>query len=110
MIKDKAWIIIIFISMGVVLAGCGNDSSTINLTKAPQSESIKQDRIKKVLDKILPPGSEYVSPKKANQKKSIFIEDINKDGKEDTVVLYVDMKGKYASSYINSRRECWNLE
>jgi len=83
---------LIFIFMGVVLVGCANVSGTSNLIQAPQSESINQDKIQKVLDKILPPGSEYVDPKKGNQKKAIFIEDINKDGKQEAAVLYMDMR------------------
>ncbi|WP_259473050.1 FG-GAP repeat domain-containing protein [Clostridium estertheticum] len=110
MIKHKAWIMIIFISMGVVLAGCGNISDANNLTKAPQAESIKQEKIKKVLDKILPPGSEYVTPKKANQKKSIFIEDIDKDGKQEAIVLYIDMKENMQVHLLTLKEsnETWN--
>ncbi|WP_152750157.1 FG-GAP repeat domain-containing protein [Clostridium estertheticum] len=110
MIKHKAWIMIIFISMGVVLVGCGNDSSTSSLTKAPQSENIKQEKIKKVLDKILPPGSEYVTPKKANQKKSIFIEDIDKDGKQEAIVLYIDMRENRQVHLLTLKdsNETWN--
>ncbi|MPQ30335.1 VCBS repeat-containing protein [Clostridium estertheticum] len=108
--KHKAWIMIIFISMGVVLVGCGNDSSTSSLTKAPQSENIKQEKIKKVLDKILPPGSEYVTPKKANQKKSIFIEDIDKDGKQEAIVLYIDMRENRQVHLLTLKdsNETWN--
>jgi len=90
--KHRVWLMFIVISMGVVLAGCATASGTINLIQAPQPESMIQDKIKKALDKILPPGSEYVTPKKANQKKAIFIEDINKDGKQEAVVLYRDMR------------------
>ncbi|WP_258880704.1 FG-GAP repeat domain-containing protein [Clostridium estertheticum] len=110
MIKHKAWIMIIFISMGVVLAGCGNISDANNLTKAPQAESIKQEKIKKVLDEILPPGSEYVTPKKANQKKSIFIEDIDKDGKQEAIVLYIDMKENRQVHILTLKEsnETWN--
>lgn len=108
--KYKAWIMIIFISMGVVLAGCGNVSDANNLTKAPQAESIKQEKIKKVLDEILPPGSEYVVPKKSEQKKSIFIEDINKDGKQETVVLYIDMRENRQVHILTLKEsnETWN--
>ncbi|MBU3173546.1 FG-GAP repeat domain-containing protein [Clostridium estertheticum] len=110
MMKYKAWIMIIFISMGVVLAGCGNVSDANNLTKAPQAESIKQEKIKKVLDEILPPGSEYVAPKKSQQKKSIFIEDINKDGKQETVVLYIDMRENRQVHILTLKEsnETWN--
>ncbi|APC39100.1 FG-GAP repeat domain-containing protein [Clostridium estertheticum] len=110
MMKYKAWIMIIFISMGVVLAGCGNVSDANNLTKAPQAESIKQEKIKKVLDEILPPGSEYVVPKKSEQKKSIFIEDINKDGKQETVVLYIDMRENRQVHILTLKEsnETWN--
>ncbi|MCB2308143.1 VCBS repeat-containing protein [Clostridium estertheticum] len=110
MMKYKAWIMIIFISMGVVLAGCGNVSDANNLTKAPQAESIKQEKIKKVLDRILPPGSEYVASKKAEQKKSIFIEDINKDGKQEAVVLYIDMRENRQVHILTLKEsnETWN--
>lgn len=92
MMKHKSWLMLIITSMGVVLAGCASTSGTINLMQVPQPESTMQDKMKKALDKILPPGSEYVTSKKSDQKKSIFIEDINKDGKQEAVVLYMDMK------------------
>lgn len=32
-----------------------------------------------------------MTPKNAEQKQSIFLEDINKDGKEDTFTLHIDI-------------------
>lgn len=84
--------IMIIISLGVALSGCAKAVDNINLTQPPTSSSGKQDEVTKALEKLLPPGAEYMTPKKAEQKQSIFIEDINQDGKEEAFTLYRDIK------------------
>lgn len=52
----------------------------------------KENEIDKALKQILQPSTEYVTPKNSEQKQSVFMEDINQDGKEEAFTLYRDMK------------------
>jgi len=91
--KYKKYLMLLIICTGVVLTGCSGGGDTIGLNQEPGISNVKQVEIKKTLDKILPPGAEYMTPKKAEQKQSIFIEDINGYGKKEAFALYRDMRG-----------------
>lgn len=80
------------ISLVVLLTSCGNVGNTMGLIQSPMLSSLKQNEISKALKEILPTSAEYLIPKKAEQKQSIFIEDINGDGKEEAFILYKDTK------------------
>ena len=82
----------LIITIGIVLTGCGNGADNISLIQAPMLSSGKQNEIDKALKEILPPSNEYVTPKNVEQKQSIFMEDIDKDGKMEAFTLYRDMK------------------
>lgn len=81
------------IFIGALLTGCGSTVNTVSLTNAPVLSSGKQDQINNALKELLPSGAEYITPKKAEQKQSIFIDDINQDGKQEAFILYRDIKG-----------------
>ncbi|RII33208.1 hypothetical protein [Clostridium chromiireducens] len=85
-------VIILIISLGIVFTGCGKVVDTTSLIQAPMLSNGKENEINITLKEILPPGSEYVTPKNTQQKQSIFTEDIDKDGKTEAFVLYRDMK------------------
>ena len=85
-------LIMLIISLGIVLMGCGNVADTISLIQTPMLSSGKQNEVDKALKEILPPNNEYVTPKNSEQKQCIFIEDINQDGKQEAFTLYRDMK------------------
>lgn len=85
-------LITLIISLAVVLGGCGNVGNTIGMIQTPMLSSGKEDAVSKALKEILPPSVEYLVPKKAEQKQSTFIEDINGDGKGEAFTLYRDTK------------------
>lgn len=85
-------VIILIISLGIVLTGCGNVVDPTSLIQAPMLSNGKENEINKSLKEILLPGSEYLTPKNTQQKQSIFTEDIDNDGKTEAFVLYRDMK------------------
>jgi hypothetical protein len=75
-----------------VLTGCKSSGNTIGLIQAPIQSNKKQEDISKILKEILPPGAEFITLKKEEHKQSIFIEDINHDGKQEAFILYRDTK------------------
>lgn len=84
--------IILIISLGIILTGCGNVADAISLIQTPMLVNGKENEIDKALKQILQPSTEYVTPKNSEQKQSVFMEDINQDGKEEAFTLYRDMK------------------
>lgn len=84
--------IILIISLGIILTGCGNVVDAISLIQTPMLVNGKENEIDKALKQILQPSTEYVTPKNSEQKQSVFMEDINQDGKEEAFTLYRDMK------------------
>lgn len=85
-------VVILIISLGILLTGCGNAVNTTSLIKDPMLSSKKENEVEKALKEILLPSAEYVTPKNGEQKQSIFIEDIDQDGKIEAFALYRDMK------------------
>lgn len=90
--KKYGIVIILIVSLGIILLGCGNIADTISLNEAPILSDSKQNQIDKALKENLPPGYEYLTPKNMVQKQSIFKEDIDHDGKEEAFIFYWDMK------------------
>lgn len=90
--RKHGTLIMLIITIGIVLTWCGNVADNISLIQAPMLSSGKQNEIDKALKEILPPSNEYVTPKNVEQKQSIFIDDIDKDGKTEAFILYRDMK------------------
>lgn len=90
--RKYARVIILIISLGSIITGCGNVVNTTSLIQAPMLENVEENKINKELKEILTPGSEFLVPKNSQEKQSIFIDDVDKDGKNEAFVLYRDMK------------------
>jgi hypothetical protein len=88
MIRFKKFISALIISATVVLVGCGTVENNISLLQSPLLTNKEHEELKEVLDKLLPVNVEYVTPKKVQEKQSIFIDDINNDGRIDKKVLF----------------------
>lgn len=88
MIRFKKFISALIISATVVLVGCGTVEDNISLLQSPLLTNKEHEELKEVLDKLLPANVEYLTPRKVQEKQSIFIDDINKDGKQEVFVLY----------------------
>ncbi len=72
-------------------------AGTLMLTgcqKAPNPESTQAKPVDDVaaLGDFLPAGAELLTPKKAEKKQSIYMEDLNKDGNQKAFLLYRDPK------------------
>lgn len=91
MYKRKTLIMLIM-CVSFVLTGCANSGNTIGLIQAPIQSNKKQEDISKILKELLPPGAEFITLKKEEHKQSIFVEDINQDGKQEAFILYRDTK------------------
>lgn len=91
--KKKGIVMILFIILcGIMISGCGKLEDSTNPFQAPAESNGEQADINKALDELLPQGTEYLTAKNTEQKQSIFIEDINQDGKKEAFVLYRDLK------------------
>lgn len=90
--RKYARVIILIISLGSIITGCGNVVNTTSLIQAPMLENVEENKINKELKEILTPGSEFLVPKNSQEKQSIFIDDVDKDGKNEAFVLYRNMK------------------
>lgn len=85
-------LIAIELSIVGILTGCGNVGNTIEMIQTPMLSNLEQDEVSKVLKEILPHSAEYLVPKKAEQKQSIFMEDIDGDDKDEAFILYRDTR------------------
>ncbi len=90
--RKYARVIILIISLGSIITGCGNVVNTTSLIQAPMLENVEENKINKELKEILTHESEFLVPKNSQEKQSIFIDDVDKDGKNEAFVLYRDMK------------------
>ena len=89
MMNYRKLLMLIIITTGLVLSGCRNVGDNINLIESPDLSNEKQEDIKEAIDKFLPLGTEYITPKNLEQKQSIFLEDIDQDGKQEAFVLHL---------------------
>ncbi|WP_026886043.1 hypothetical protein [Clostridium beijerinckii] len=90
--RKYARVVILIISLGSILTGCGNIVNAASLIQAPILSNVKENEINKELKEILLPGSEFLVPKNSQEKQSVFVDDVDKDGKSEAFVLYRDMK------------------
>ncbi|RFU67083.1 VCBS repeat-containing protein [Bacillus sp. V59.32b] len=82
-----------YILVGVMLSGCSMVKSPGDLIESPQLNDGQQLKVKDTLNQLLPSGIEYITPKQAAIKQSIFIEDVNGDGKQqEAFILYRNLK------------------
>ncbi|WP_312442983.1 hypothetical protein [Lacrimispora sp.] len=83
--KKQTAMISILMAGTVLLAGC---------QKVPKQDSTPTKPIDDVaaLGEFLPAGAELLTPKKAEKKQSIYMEDLNKDGNQEAFLLYRDPK------------------
>ncbi|MFL0365612.1 VCBS repeat-containing protein [Pseudobacillus sp. 179-B 2D1 NHS] len=82
----------IYLSLGIFLSGCNVAESPNNLIKAPALEDGQKRKLHETLKQLVPPGMEYVTPKGAVVKQSIFMEDVDNDGKQEAFVVYKQPK------------------
>ncbi|MBL4935029.1 hypothetical protein JK636_04570 [Clostridium sp. YIM B02515] len=92
MINKCKTLIILVICASFVLSGCTNSANTIGLNQVQIQSNKKQEDISKILKEFLQPGAEFITLKKEDHKESIFVEDIDQDGKQEAFVLYRDTK------------------
>ncbi|MDF2533782.1 MAG: hypothetical protein K0Q65_3363 [Clostridia bacterium] len=92
MIRYKGLALIMALTVGSALIGCKAAGGPVSVIQAPLLSNSKQGEVKETLEKLLPAGVEYLTPKNAEQKQAIFIEDIDKDGKQEAFIVYKDTK------------------
>jgi len=88
MIRFWKCMVPLLISVTVVLSGCAAAENNISLLQSPLLANKQHEELREVLTKLLPADVEYLTPKEAQQKQSIFIDDINQDGRQEGFVLY----------------------
>ncbi|PLR67147.1 VCBS repeat-containing protein [Bacillus sp. UMB0893] len=86
------WKLLIYISIGIMLSGCSMAKSPADLIEYPQLHDGGKLKVKDTLNHLLPSGIEYMTPEQAAIKQSIFIEDVNGDGKQEAFILYRNLK------------------
>lgn len=92
MINKCKTLIILEICVSFVLTGCTNSGNIIGLIQVQIQSNNKQEDISKIPKELLPPGAELITLKKEEHKQSIFVEDIDKDGKQEAFILYRNTK------------------
>jgi hypothetical protein len=88
------WKLLMYISIGIMLSGCSTVKSPNDLIQSPKLHGQNQN-VKDTLNQLLPPGIEYMTPKQAAIKKSIYIEDVNGDGTQEAFILYKNLKANH---------------
>ncbi|CAH0344824.1 VCBS repeat-containing protein [Bacillus sp. CECT 9360] len=87
------WKILMYILTGLMLSGCSMVKSPGDLIESPQLHDGQQLKVRAALNQLLPSGIEFITPKQAAIKQSIFIEDVNGDGKQqEAFILYRNLK------------------
>ncbi|WP_246041844.1 VCBS repeat-containing protein [Robertmurraya kyonggiensis] len=86
------WKLLMYISIGIMLSGCSMAKSPGELIESPQLHDGQNLKVKETLKQLLPSGIEYMTPEQAAIKRSIIIEDIHGDGKQEAFILYRNMK------------------
>ncbi|MCH1627467.1 VCBS repeat-containing protein [Fredinandcohnia quinoae] len=99
----------IYLSLGIFLSGCNVAESPNNLIKAPQLEDGQKWKLYETLKQLVPPGMEYVTPKGAVVKQSIFMDDVDNDGKLEAFVVYKQPKenGNLHLLVLKENKESW---
>jgi hypothetical protein len=82
----------ILIGSGLLLSGCSDKFDTGSKIQEPKAENEEEESIDQVLKELLPSGAKFLTAKNADQKESIRMEDVNKDGAEYAFILYQDSK------------------
>ena len=84
--KKHTAMISILMAGTVLLVGC---------QKVPRQDNTLTKPIDDVaaLEEFLPAGAELLTPKKAEKKQSIYMEDLNKDGNQEAFLLYRNPNG-----------------
>lgn len=67
--RKYARVIILIISLGSIITGCGNVVNTTSLIQAPMLENVEENKINKELKEILTPESEFLVPKNSQENK-----------------------------------------
>ncbi|NRW07506.1 hypothetical protein [Clostridium beijerinckii] len=67
--RKYARVIILIISLGSIITGCGNVVNATSLIQAPMLASVQENEINKELKEILTPGSEFLVPKNSQENK-----------------------------------------
>lgn len=83
--KKYTAMISILMAGTLLLAGC-QKTPDINSTQAKPVDDVA------ALGEFLPAGAELLTPKKAEKKQSIYMDDLNKDGNQEAFLLYRDSK------------------
>jgi hypothetical protein len=86
------WKLLMYISIGIMLSGCSMAKSPGDLIESPQLYDGQKLKVKDTLNQLLPSGIEYMTPKQAAIKQSIFIEDVDGDGEKEAFILYRNVK------------------
>lgn len=78
----------VLLTAGVILTGCGNKNDFGSVLQQPKQTDVQQESLKSVIDKMLPPGAEYVVAKSTIRKQAIYTQDLNRDGKKEGLAFY----------------------
>ena len=63
------------------------------LIESPHPQDVQQIALNNTLNQLLPPNTEFMTPKQGVRKQSIYLEDINDDGKQEAFILYKSLEG-----------------
>jgi hypothetical protein len=86
------WKLLMYMMIGFMLSGCSMAKSPGDLIESPELHDGQKRKIMDTLNQLLPSSVEYMTPKQATIKQSIFTEDVNSDGKLEAFILYRDFK------------------
>jgi hypothetical protein len=81
-----------YISLGIFLSGCSIVKSPSDLIESPKPQDVQKIQLLDKLNQLLPPENEFMTAKHGATKQSIFIKDINSDGKQEAFILYRSLK------------------
>lgn len=89
--KGIGWITICMITL---LVGCDLVKSPNELITSPQQQDEQKRNLEQQLKVLLPPSSELVTPVQNDKNQSVFIEDLDGDGRQEAIVLYKNPQQK----------------
>ncbi|WP_338785840.1 VCBS repeat-containing protein [Metabacillus sp. FJAT-53654] len=87
------WKLLLYISLGILLSGCSMVKSPSELIESPQPQDVKKIKLQHKLNQLLPSEIEFMTAKQGATNQSIFMRDINGDGKQEAFILYRSLKG-----------------
>ncbi|MCM3595634.1 VCBS repeat-containing protein [Metabacillus idriensis] len=87
------WKLGMYIAVGILLSGCDIGKYPNELIESPHPRDVRQIALNNTLNQLLPSSTEFMTPKQGVRKQSIYLEDINDDGKQEACILYKSLKG-----------------